>query len=521
MNLRRVRAFCCLLLLYGMAISTAFAQGELESHFNAVFDEPRFKQAHWGVLVADQATGDVLFEKNADKLFVPASTTKLYSVATALSTLGADYRFHTPIYAVGGIEDGGILRGDLVLVASGDLTMGGRTNESGGISFRDDDHTYASLSESNVLTSEDPLAGIKELARQVQAAGIKSLQGDVLIDDRLFDHATSTGSGPERITPILINDNVIDLVITPTAPGELASVTWRPKSAAVVLDSQVVTIDSPDRIEIHVRQEAGNRIVVSGEIANKKPPITTVVEVEDPASFARAVLIEELRNQGIRVAASPLVRNDSAKLPSAEKYPSAKKVAELVSPPFSENAKLVLKVSHNLHASTLPLLVAAKHGERTLDQGLRRQHEFLLSAGVDASTISFGGGAGGDRADYTTPRATVQLLRHMAQRADYNVYHEAMPILGVDGTLALSVPMTSPARGKFFAKTGTLLWQNRLQDKMLLTSKALGGYGTTAKDRKVVYAFFVNHVHLDKPADRAEIGKVLGRLCEVVYECAP
>ena len=64
---------------------------------------------------------------------------------------------------------------------------------------------------------------------------------------------------------------------------------------------------------------------------------------------------------------------------------------------------MILKVSHNLHASTLPLLLAARHGERTLEDGLKRQGEVLRGVGIPAQAISFGGGAGGDRADLATP----------------------------------------------------------------------------------------------------------------------
>jgi D-alanyl-D-alanine carboxypeptidase/D-alanyl-D-alanine-endopeptidase (penicillin-binding protein 4) len=178
----------------------------------------------------------------------------------------------------------------------------------------------------------------------------------------------------------------------------------------------------------------------------------------------------------------------------------------------------VLKVSHNLHASTLPLLVAARHGERTLAQGLKRQHDFLERIGVDVETISFGGGAGGSRADYTTPRATVQLLRYMATRPDFAGYHDALPSLGIDGTLSKSVGENSAARGKAFAKTGTLYWHNTMNSRMLLTSKALAGYLTTSHNRELAFAYFVNNVHLRDGVDAKSIGRDLGRLCEIVYE---
>ena len=191
----------------------------------------------------------------------------------------------------------------------------------------------------------------------------------------------------------------------------------------------------------------------------------------------------------------------------------------LVSPPFSESARLILKVSHNLHASTLPLLLAARQGKRTLDEGLHVQHDVLGRLGVDVDTISFGGGAGGSVADLVTPRATLQLLRHMSTRGDAQAYKDAMPILGVDGTLADAVGHDSPARGKVFAKTGTYFWDNTMNNRILLTSKALAGTMTTATNRHLAIALFVNNVHLEKAADTARVGKTLGKLCEVIYKC--
>jgi D-alanyl-D-alanine carboxypeptidase/D-alanyl-D-alanine-endopeptidase (penicillin-binding protein 4) len=142
----------------------------------------------------------------------------------------------------------------------------------------------------------------------------------------------------------------------------------------------------------------------------------------------------------------------------------------------------------------------------------------LAGASVDADTISFGGGAGGSRADYTTPRATVQLLRHMATRPDAAVYEAALPVLGVDGTLASSVSRDSPARGKVHAKTGTLFWQNTMNGRYIVTSKALAGYMTTSQGRRLAFAMFVNNTHIEKSSETAREGRTLGQLCEIVFE---
>src|SRR5580658_7695862 len=104
----------------------AAAAEKLSPEIQKVIDDPQFQHAHWGILVADRSTGAVLYEHEADKLFAPASTTKLYSVAAALDALGADYRFETPVYRRGTLKSDGVLDGDVILVAVGDLTMGGR-----------------------------------------------------------------------------------------------------------------------------------------------------------------------------------------------------------------------------------------------------------------------------------------------------------------------------------------------------------------------------------------------------------
>src|SRR5439155_1562730 len=114
---------------------------------------------------------------------IPASVTKLYSCAAALVFLGPDYKFETPVYRRGPVVEHR-LQGDLIVVAQGDLTLGGRTGPDGRMAYRDSDHIYATSTGTRTeLTETDPLAGLKELARQIHAAGIAHVDGDVLVDD--------------------------------------------------------------------------------------------------------------------------------------------------------------------------------------------------------------------------------------------------------------------------------------------------------------------------------------------------
>jgi D-alanyl-D-alanine carboxypeptidase/D-alanyl-D-alanine-endopeptidase (penicillin-binding protein 4) len=509
------RWFWLVILALGPARCVSAAD-DLAKGIDAIIAAPEFKHAHWGILVVDLDSGTSLYDLNGDKLFIPASTTKLYTVAAALEALGADFRFQTPVYRRGSLKDG-VVDGDLILVASGDPTMGGRTDAHGRIAFTNSDHIYADGVTRTELTEPDPLGGLIELARQIAAAGVKEVRGEIVIDDRLFPRAESSGSGPGAVSPIMINDNVVDFVIAPCKAGESAKVSWRPQASAVLVDADVRTVGAGGETKISIASPGRRRYVVRGTIAEGHHPVIHIDELTDPASFARSALIDALRRAGIATTASAMASNPTDRLPGAGEYDKLERIAELTSPPFAEHARLILKVSHNLHASLLPVLLAKRRGGATVFDGLKVEREILDGFGVDTATISFGGGAGGARADHVTPRATIQLLRHMATRSDFAAFHDALPILGVDGTLAKAVGEQSPARGKIHAKTGTLTWTNGLNDKVLMTSKALAGYATAASGRRLAFAFFVNHVHLDRSQDATRVGQTLGKLCDMVH----
>jgi D-alanyl-D-alanine carboxypeptidase/D-alanyl-D-alanine-endopeptidase (penicillin-binding protein 4) len=514
--LTRASAIAVLCLL---GISSPLAADDKPSpQIREAIDAPRFQHAQWGILVADRGTGEVIYELNADKLFAPASTAKLYSVAAALDALGKDHCFETPVYCGGTVDATGTLEGDLILVASGDLTLGGRTTPKNEIEFTKGDHTYANPSGEATLTAGDPLAGLNRLAQQIAAAGIRRVRGQILIDARLFDPASATGSGPSQLTPILVNDNVIDISITPTTKGAPAKVDWRPRSASLAVDAQVETIAAGGATKIDCRSAGDDRLIVRGRIAADRARFVSAQEVGDPAKWARSLFIEALERTGVSVSASAYESNPADLLPKPGDYTGLTRVAALQSPPFSENARLILKVSHNLHASMLPLLIAVHHGKRRLEDGLRLQHDFLKRAGLDADSISFAGGAGGAQADYTSPRMTVALLRYMAARPDFAVYERALPILGVDGTIANDVAAGSPARGKVRAKSGTLFWDNVMNGHFVVTSKALAGYLTAKSGRELAFSFVVSNAQIDKAPQTKEIAKVLGHLCEIVQD---
>jgi D-alanyl-D-alanine carboxypeptidase/D-alanyl-D-alanine-endopeptidase (penicillin-binding protein 4) len=511
-------------LLFALAVFSlpSSRAGELESRIKEVIARPDYRHGRWGLLVVDADNGKTIFQHNAAELFSPASVTKLFTCAAALVDLGPEHRFRTPVYRRGHLVDG-TLKGDLILVAKGDPTLGGRTDASGHLVFKNTDHTYATFDSTHPeLTETDPLGGLRALARQVRDSGIREVEGDVLIDDRLYPPSFGTGSGPRLITPIMVNDNLLDVIITAGhAVGERAIAKARPDNGFIHLDTQVQTVGRGEKPHISVELVGLDRYVLRGRIPLGSKPLVRICPITNSELFARGLFIETLRREGVRVQASALRPPTAVSLPERDAYSGLSRVAVHESPPLSELLKIILKVSHNLYASSLPLLIAAKHGKRTLAEGMTLERKILDELGVAVKDITLESGAGGGSGDRVTPRTTVQLLQAMARRPDFSAYREALPILGVDGTLWNAVPEDSPARGKVMAKTGTYIDNDLLNDRLLLRSKSLAGFMTTKNARHLCFALFVNDVPLPPGVESTREGKVLGHLCEILYLHTP
>jgi serine-type D-Ala-D-Ala carboxypeptidase/endopeptidase (penicillin-binding protein 4) len=319
----------------------------------------------------------------------------------------------------------------------------------------------------------------------------------------------------------MANDNLVDVIVRPGAKaGDKASIELRPETTFVQVDARVDTVAKGEKLSVTTRRVGTGRFVVRGQIPVSVKQAVRVCAVDDPAGFARALFIDALRAEGVKIHASVL-ETPTAELPEKDSYDKLSRVALFRSPPLSEAIKVILKVSHNLHSSALPQLVALKHGERTQPAGMRIQGRVLGKLGVDVKSISLESGAGGGDGDRVSPRTTVQLLQGMRKRDDWPTFEAALPVLGVDGTLATAVSKDSPARGKVKGKTGTYTDSNHLQGRVHLRAKSLGGVMTTAKGKTLVFTIFVNDVILPVGATATREGKTIGKLCELIYQHAP
>ena len=455
---------------------------------------PPFDQGIWGLQVNDVATGEKLFGLNTDRQFQAASTTKNFTTAATLDALGKNHRFRTPVVHTGRVSRSGVLRGKLVLEASGDLTMGGREKPDGSVDYTGFDHSDSNeVPGPATLTPQDPLAGLNDLARQVKRSGIDRVRGDVVIDDRLWKQQLVNH---EVISPIIINDNMIDISMTPTTPGEPVETTTRPATAAYEIDVQARTVAAGQPLAVHVGEVHHGKVVVSGQIPVDADPhsVVQVLRVPRPAYFARSLFFDALRRAGVRVDAERVGPNRSGRLPARRKLVNKPADARRVSPPVSEFVKLISKVSHNPGANTAPFWIGTAAGKPTLAGGMREIRAYARRAGIPAGQFSLIDGQGSPDNKFT-PAAMIDLLDYVHDQPYGRTFLRALPIKGVDGLP--EDPELDPATGHVFQKNG-VNGALDADDNIEVQAMALAGYARAGR-RLLSFDLVVNHVPVLDP----------------------
>jgi D-alanyl-D-alanine carboxypeptidase/D-alanyl-D-alanine-endopeptidase (penicillin-binding protein 4) len=456
---------------------------------------------------------------------VPGSTTKLITMGSALHLLGADYRFHTRVYRTGEVDAAGVLRGDLVLVASGDPNLSGRIRADGTLAFENVDHSYGGVDSHGV--EGDPLAVIRELAASIAAKGVTRITGRVIVDASLYAEGERDGGTRFVISPIIVNDNAIDVVVRPGArEGEPAALSVSPQTAYVRVVNRATTgaakTDDTFHVASDIAEGDGSRVVTyGGSVAADAKPAMAAYRVPQPTRFAEMALAEALHERGIVAAARQNEdRPDFAKL--AAGYTPARMIAEHVSAPFAEEVKVTLKVSQNLHASATPFLLGAlapAAGGESRDaaaRGFIRIRNFLDTTGADVSGASQRDGAGADA--HFTPDFIVHYLEYMAQGPDAAAFRDALPVLGRDGTL-WNVQVSSPAAGALRAKTGTYAVDDLLHEALFVTGKGLAGYLTTKDGQHLAVAVYANNIPVRNAADVTPVvGEAVAEIAASAYD---
>lgn len=523
-----------LALIGGLAASGVHAQSSastpeprnaLASRIDAIVNRPEYRHAFFGIEIFSLDTHEPIYQLNADKFFVPGSTTKLLTEGSVLELLGAEHRFRTRVYRTGSIQRDGTLDGNLVLVAAGDPDLSNRVQPDGSLAFENEDHSYGGSPDTRAVPG-DPLVVLRELARQVRQHGISAVRGSVIVDASLFPEGDRELGTGVVISPIVVNDNVVDVnVAAGKTPGDSVTLQVSPETPYVKFVNRATTSAADSSPNINwasdsTAPDGSHIVVVTGTVPAGKPSILFSWPVDEPTRFAEVSFAQALGAEGVRARAiAPNRRVGSATL--ARGYADSMAVAEHVSPPLSQEVKVTLKVSQNLHASMGPFLLGALLAhDGTAKAGFAQEHRFLQQAGLDLSAASQSDGAGGSA--HFTPDFMVHFLAYMATQKDFPLYYAALPVLGRDGTL-WNIQVNSPAAGHVHAKTGTYERDDLLNDLMMVDGKGLAGYLTTADGRRLAFAVYANNVATgtDPEAVTRGVGQALGEIAAAAYSVTP
>ena len=425
-----------------------------------------------GIHIVQIGTGKTIFSLNADKLFVPASNTKLFSTSLALSRLGPDHKMTTRVLA-GAPDASGRVSGDLVLAGSGDPSM-----------------SFLPVPYDKDAEPADPMAAIEKLADDVVAKGVRSVSGDIIGDDTAYlwepfppgwglqDPVWEYGAPVSALN--LGSNSVMVRFIPAEHDGDPAEIDMVPRFEYLTIDNRTRTVPgSQGDLSVH---RLGPRLLqITGTVARKEKQDPLWLAVDDPALYAATAFMDALTRRGVRVDGTAVARHryDDSSPPSIMGLTA---LAVRDSPPLSELIRVVDKVSQNLWAELMLREVSrARSGVGSRRGGLEELEVFLKETGIAKEDYTFADGSGLSRLGLVKPEAVVQLLRKMYASPLRETWVGALPVGGQDGTLEKRFGK-DPAAKAIHAKTGSLTHVN-----------ALSGYADSATYGELAFSIMVNN----------------------------
>ncbi|GJQ62650.1 MAG: peptidase M15 [Melioribacteraceae bacterium] len=464
-------------------ISTGMSENKVEliSSIDSVFSDDMFSHAFWGAKVVTAADGEVLYQRNADKLFMPASNEKIITTSAALRILGPEFRFLSKMDYSGKIENG-ILTGDLILYSNGDPTLYTRFFDS-------------------------PLHLFKIYANALSELGIRRINGNIVGDDTAFeDEHLGYGWAYDGLPywysapygALQVNENYVDIIVTPGKnAGDPVTLFPNVNSDYFNYINNITTVDSVYHPFNYNKSQCNNEILFSGELKAGSRSFEISPTVNDPTLFYLSLFRETLLEHGISLEGGMF------DIREYDLYEPRKNLVLYESPALREIASGLMKRSQNLYAETFARVTAwYRTGLGNMRTARNIVYDNLAEFGLEKGSYRFMDGSGLSRYNYVSPNHLVKILKGMYDSELKDIWLDIQPIAGVDGTLRRRMKNTS-AEGNVRAKTGTIS-----------NVRGLSGYVTDKDGNDYIFSFLVN-AHLRSSRD-TEI--ITDKVCELLAD---
>jgi D-alanyl-D-alanine carboxypeptidase/D-alanyl-D-alanine-endopeptidase (penicillin-binding protein 4) len=469
----------------------------LNARLDEILSSSDASRGFWGIEVGELPSGRILFSRDAQHLFHPASNMKLFTTAAALEELGPDFVFRTTVESESGPDAQGRVK-DLYLVGKGDPSF------CEGISSPLLNHGEAKNGSCPTL---------QRLAEQIRARGVLEVSGALVADDSYFlwepyIHGWAAedmlwGYGA-TVSALALNANALQLRIKPgLKAGDRAQIWLEPLAGYYQVNNSLETSAAGSERRLWVERGLDSmRLDVWGQIPLDAGETTERVAIARPPQLVGELFRQALEEAGIAVRGGVEVHYVT-RLEAAIATPPPLQLsprvvlAEHDSQPLREIVKATNKESRNLFAEMLLRTLGREVKHRGgLEDGLEVLSEFAQQVGVARGETVFADGSGLSRDDLVAPEAFVKLLIHMASGQAFDLFLDTLPVAGVDGTLAGRFKGTR-LEGRIHAKTGTLEQVN-----------ALSGYMDLPSGKRLVFSIMGNSYPLKEQQGAATLDQI-------------